>query len=759
MMNELELSRIDDSKFNSVITPVKREKKIHENPLIIGFDAKAHYLGSRRSLLSLHFCTKGQLGICFLYGGNRQLELVEENNIKYSFETLTDYIVHFISELEIQQDIDCIYLVTHDAKDELSHFVIPQNYKFRSINKGLCLEGKIKVGPQDREIRLKVIDLYSLTSKSLSTITKYTGLPGPIEKDYAQSDKVSTADINISEQLDSILFDPYYFRDARITYEAYTRLRADYIEKHQVDILNFYTLSSVAGYLFRRDHLDKPAAKSKVLREPRGQKKSLCDGSNKYYEVLQKKEIFDGDLNVRKCSMLAYHGARIETFCRGRFEDKKLIYYDVDSLYPSSAILQPLPVASTRWIKYSKRNAVMFLKKAEGFVEVEFRYSPDTLYPCLPVSGLRDGILYFPISGTTYCTISELRMAIKLGLKDYKILSGYGFYPTKRNREHPLAIFMNDLLERKQRSDRGSLEYSMYKMQMNSLVGKFAQRDKNSKTLSMLREGSISRDAYGKIDKFRKSTVGSLWYPEWASLILGKARALMSEFISKGTYFVSSDSVLLPADTDINCDSLQQLRSVGSDLRKEFSVDHGIIIRARLYVLNPLNENPKERHLARHAVSCEPEEFSQIMTEGYMTRHIPNLSFTSKKAVKYEKSLLEGKELNSIEMKESKIDIKWDGKRKLFKEVVNPFADFSWSEALDAEEVENNGMRRPPKEKPGRKPGKKLDTAKKRDIVRLYEEGKKQREIVEELEVSKGYVSKVLHRIVMKEETKMKLTN
>ena len=355
--------------------------------------------------------------------------------------------------------------------------------------------------------------------------------------------------------------------------------------------------------------------------------------------------------------------------------------------------------------------------------------------------------MYFPLSGTTHCTISELRMAIKLGLSDYKILSGYGFYPIKRERQHPLASFMNDMLERKQQSEKGSLEYTMYKMQMNSLVGKLVQRDKNNETLRMLHEGTISKDVYGKVDNFRKSKVGSLWYPEWASLILGKARALMSEFISKGTYFVSSDSVLLPKDIDINCDSLDELRSVGSNLRKEFDVDHGVIIRARLYALNPLNKNPGQRHLARHAVSCEPEEFRKIITEGYETRNIPDMSFTSKRTVKFEKSLLEEKELNSIDTKESSIDIKWDGKRKLHEEVNNPFRDFSWTEPLTYDEINNNEMRKAPKMKPGRKQGKKLATAKKREIAVLLQQRKKQNEIAEELGVSKGYVSKVFKEI------------
>ncbi len=743
-MNELELSRIDDSKYNSVITPVKREKKIHENPLIIGFDANLYPYKGMFQYLSLSFHVDGETRRYFANDIYYPYNTPHTCNGKYTIKLLSDYIFHFLSELKIEYDSDCIYLITHNANDELSHFDISKNYKLKPIGKGLCLEGTINNTLLNKDLKLRIIDIYSLINKSLKDIGNYIGIHRVTCNElFERLKELRFENLDISQLFDDDIFGNDCLMDAEITFEAFTRLRLFFVENHNVDMLNFYSLPSLAGYIFQRDHINKPTVRSKTIKEARKQKKTLSDGDEKYYDVPQKKEIFNGDLNVRKCSMLAYHGARIETFCRGRFEDKRLIYYDVDSLYPSSSILQPLPVANTRWVNYNKRNAEKFLNQAEGFVEVEFSYSPETFYPCLPVSGLRDNILYFPLSGITYCTISELRMAIKLGLSDYMILSGYCFYPTKREKQHPLASFMNDMLERKQNSEKGSLEYIMYKMQMNSLVGKLVQRDKNNETLGMLHEGSISRDVYGRVDNYRKAKVGSLWYPEWASLILGKARALMSEFICKGTYFISSDSVLLPKDIDINCDSLDELRSVGSNLRKEHDVDHGLIIRARLYALNPLNENPRQRHLARHAVSCKPEEFRNIMIEGYKTRNIPDMSFTSKKAVKYEKSILEGKHLNSMEKKESSIEIKWDGKRRLFKEVENPFCDFSWSRALDAKEVENNDMRRPPKLKPGRKQGKKLDTPKKRDIVRLYKEGKKQKEIAKELGISKGYVSKV----------------
>jgi len=641
----------------------------------------------------------------------------------YPFSFLIEHVYRFIEDVGLDDNQDTIYLISHYAHAEMANFMIPSDFKVTQISKGLFVEGKTKHPFADKTIKLRIIDLYSLFHMSLGELGNYFDIPK-----FTLDEIGGKSERYWKEHMDELLLDhpdvftKYALRDAEIADHAYTRLRDNFLEEYKVDLLHFKTFPSLASYVFRRDHLIEPIAKTKTIREAKKQSRVLENGDKVYDTVLQKREIYSGDLNVRYISMLAYHGGRIEAFYRGRIEHSSLIYYDVDSLYPSSSILQPLPLASTRWVKYSKRNSEKFIKRAEGFVEVEFTFPYNTTYPYLPVDGLRDGILYFPLTGTSYCTLSELRMAIKLGLQEYTIQSGYGFYPRKCEREHPLSDFMNDMVEKKREQKKGSLGYLTCKNMMNMFVGKLTERDHQ----------------YGTIKR-----AGTLWSPEWASLILGKARSLMAEFIAKGSYFISNDSVILPSYVNIKCDSLDELRSVGSDLREEFKVDHGVIIRARLYALNPLSNDPDNRHFARHAVSCSMQRFIEIVREGYENRDQPDLSYTSKKLVRYDNSVRAGKKLNSTEIKEGTIEIKWDGKRRLHEGIDNPFRDFSWSEPLTYEEVINNDMRKPPKRKPGRKPGKKLETRKKKDITRLFKGGVRKCDIAKELEISKGYVSKV----------------
>jgi len=103
--------------------------------------------------------------------------------------------------------------------------------------------------------------------------------------------------------------------------------------------------------------------------------------------VIQKLEIYDGGLDVRLSSLFSYHGARVESFYRGRLEDEKLTYYDVDSLYPSSAMLQALPCKDTEWINIqdigcnSNEELLDMILGCEGFVEVDFSFPENTGVP------------------------------------------------------------------------------------------------------------------------------------------------------------------------------------------------------------------------------------------------------------------------------------------------------------------------------------------------------------------------------------------
>jgi hypothetical protein len=284
---------------------------------------------------------------------------------------------------------------------------------------------------------------------------------------------------------------------------------------------------------------------------------------------------------------------------------------------------------------------------------------------------------------------------------------------------------------------------------MNTLIGKLAQRNEDKLGLDLVKEGYLDRSKYRKVtEKINKTrNVGSVWAPEWASLILGKARAIISEFVAKGSYFVSTDAVLLPSNTNINCKALRDLRKIGSDLEKEHDVDHGVLIKTRLYGLNPFETDPDKKHLARGGVHMLEDDFNQFLVDGYNNKSMPDLVYKAKRLVKYDEFVRTGKPLNKAVESEAEINPKWDGKRKLDKEVDNPFDDCSWSKPLTSEDVYSNPDRKQPKAKAGRKAGKKLKTDSKAKVKELIGKGLKQKDIVKQTGLSKGYVSKVVSEL------------
>lgn len=602
-------------------------------------------------------------------------------------------------------------------------------------------------------ITIHIKDLFSIFSTSLESIGEYIGI-GKLSLEGVGGKSENYWKHNMDELFKKHpdIFANYAVRDAQICFEAYIKVRQFFLEMYKVDILHFNTLPSIAGYIFRKDYLKESIAPTRTIELGINQKKKLADNQEKFYQIIQKQKIYDGDLNVRKTALFAYHGARVESYYRGRIEDAELSYYDIVSLYPSSATLQPLPCKDTSWFNLTglkETNPDLHLEllyKGEGFCEVEFSFPESTNYPCLPVSAPRDNILYYPLNGVSWCTLSELRLALRLGLSDYKVLSGYAFFPSEKELNHPLKRYMEEMLENKNNSAKGSIEYELFKLLMNSLVGKYVQRDEDSINLELVEEGLLNREAYNKVSRrtAKSRIVGSLWNPEGAALILGKARAIISEFVNLGAYFVSTDSVLLPSAVDINCTALEELRNVGSDLKKEFDVSHGVLIRTRLYALNPFEEDRNKQHHARHGVHCSPDEFLEIMREGYTSKEIPELTYSVKKLTKYKESIRTGRKLNSEHFYSSSISLKFDGKRKLLEPVENPFAQGSWSLPLNSLEIKNNKRRKAVRVKADRKRGSKVVTEKKKVIIKMYQEGFTQTEICDELSLSKGYVSKVV---------------
>jgi len=296
---------------------------------------------------------------------------------------------------------------------------------------------------------------------------------------------------------------------------------------------------------------------------------------------------------------------------------------------------------------------------------------------------------------------------------------------------------------------------------MNSIIGKFNQKNPEIGLTEvqsfMLRKGLSLEEMSRWLSDYRlrgliakPRSVGACWAPEWASLITGRARALMAEFIAKGSLFCSTDSVLLPRKTNLECEALTQLRSVGSDLQKEFDVDTVFIARTRLYALMKGGKIVKN---ARHGTIASEEGFNDVVLKCLEAGRDLELPVQKIHLAGLKEVFKKGKRLGEEELLERKILWGWDDKRILANRDISIFTEHGETipheDAVDLirkakEEIQM--AKQPRKELKATRVGRprKLTEDAVKEIVKLHRQGVPIRELANKYYVSVGAV----HRII-----------
>jgi len=710
-----------------VLKPIQPHKRM-DKVSILGFDTEFH----EDRLLSVQLALTDN-------EGKLKSKCIMENLEGYDAKRLLKDALDFMLECGVQP-FNRIYLIAHFAIADIGKLKdCLKDFKFREINRAMHAEFMIPESQNEKELqfkelslgdfRLRIIDLFAYYPNALKKIGEMIGLP-KLEADRANILKFY--------QDNPEGFRAYAVRDAEIALKAFMSLR-DFLWNHyKVEILKSPTIASIASHIFRIGYLQEPPSPYAILTKYHPYRTKKGEWSTRGAKEFR----YAGSLDLRKLALLCYWGGRAECFIHG-FIKGKFKLYDVVSLYPSVSMLQPLPNKDTEWFPISMNN---FKNEGlEGFVCVEFEFPESTRYPCLPVHGVLKDRLYFPLKGISYCTMSEVREALGLGCKIKKI-EGYGFIPSEKEFNHDLKAFMKEMLELKSQSPKGSIEHETYKLIANALIGKLAQRRAEDNL-------DYAQELYAlhgvPLDKFRfkgREKVGSTWAPEWASLILGKARALMSQFINKGALMTVTDSVLLPINANVECEALKELKKVESDLHAEpYEIERALIVRTRLYaLLDAKSEIVKEAH---HAVHLTSEQCKEIFEKALEMGYDPDIEGNRDHIVKLREALLKGKPLGSSEMKPSRIYFKWDYKRVLSHEPINMFREYSDTKPIDdVVKSESDAFtvmkHQRAKAKRGRPREYPLELAER--VKALKAQSKSYRQIAKSLGISLGQVQRII---------------
>jgi hypothetical protein len=685
--DEVENLKVKDLKH--VLLPLKRGRML-KNYVDIGFDTEytSEDNSAERELISLQFSLgKGKSRVYYV---NKQEGI--------SSEELLNYAVRFLNEEGVEPKRH-IFLIAHYAIAELSkindfydEYTAEKGYKTRpkvsQFNKAVRWERRFG------DLTLHINDLYGHMKASLEKIGAGLGYEKVRIEVGGKDHQHWITHMKELKEKHRDTYKAYAVRDAEIAIEAWKALKQKY-EPLNLDPHLYTTYTSLAVASFRRQMTKLPC---KTTKEPILTRQKMKQG---WREHIAKKTVFNGNLNVRLLAALSYWGGNNQAFARGHFKDIDATYYDFISLYIIAGIIQPLSYEDTEYRRLKLKDVT---DAYEGFCQVEFEFPNEQNYPCLPVQENYYPKLMFPLKGTSYCTLAELRQALELGVKA-KSFKGYGFYPEENEIEHDLKPFLAGMLKRKSELEasgkRGNTDYNIEKAKMVGIIGRFAYR-RPSHTAEditrLLHESGLRSEEFRRYGKkkairalYTKSEVGGSWHVEWASLIVGRARAMTASVIPQGEkcFLISTDGGMWLGDPKFNQTKLhKEISKFHSGIRLEGKLDELWVARNRLYVAWNKGE---VLHLAMMgiAVPGRGEEkkvnFQKMITESLEAgKEIYNEAETWR-LTGLNDYIHDGVPLNSVQRKTRKISWRPDGKRKLEKD-INAFKEHAYTRPYETVE-------------------------------------------------------------------------
>ncbi|MFW6046659.1 MAG: DNA polymerase [Candidatus Woesearchaeota archaeon] len=667
-MHESEIKSYGKNEKYLYKSDLKKSKK-HSlmKALIVGFDTE--YDSKTNELYSIQLSIKGhkyffdyrdkKLDFDKLY--KHTIDICKEHNINYGEDHVSSFIYSaFFSIAEGQ------HLAYNKSEIEIIEYG-QGNYDFcYSPNTGQTM---------------RILDLQVwFRGSSLAKVAKKFGYKKLDNRtDKFDITKVTRETVDIPEFREYAIHDPY------LTENILRDLRKEFWNLWEIDILRMRTPAASSMHLFKRDYL--------------------------------KENIEMKNTKIRRLSLLCSWGGNNQCFKRGDYNfsgTKKLFYeYDAVSMYPNACLqLKKLP-RQEDWKLCRNLKAFTDPVNIGGICKIGFEFPDEIDYPCLPV--FYEGKLIYPLKAKEcYCTLEEVKLALEM---DCKIKFFHGFIYEDGITDLPDYLKM--LLEKKSDMTKTGdlIRRTLYKLMMNSIIGKFTQKvnkynindfkiwaeglevpiytlmnthnvDKSIARHLLIQaknEGEITLKEFGKYltnyelfvkdfgEPVRKSlSLGSGYYPEWNTLILGYARATLARaFWEKGAYVGTTDSFITdqdPADGYIEKHNKKtgELMKIGyfdcNGIRFEFerTGKRLVSVRTRLYAL--FDEKNEIGHMAYHGISSF-KTAKEFLGAPDWTK--PYRKYNAKHMIKIRESLRRNKPLASTEIIEKKVSWGWDNKRRL----------------------------------------------------------------------------------------------
>lgn len=389
--------------------------------------------------------------------------------------------------------------------------------------------------------KLKFIDTMNFCPFSVETWGRILNFP-KMEKPYF------IGDIPKNSAEESYLRD-YNLNDSRITYKAMQFLQKGYNELNGNLRI---TAPSSSMWLYRKNFQKIP------YRQP-------------------ERELLDLLYN-------AYYGGRNEVIKRGLA--KNLKYYDYNSLYPS-VMLRSYP--EPNHYKHTKSFDNATIEYYEGVAHVEI-IAPDLYIPYLPLRIEKpEKKLIFPTGKFSgWFSFFELREALKLGYKITKRKEAIIYYKLfEPFKEYILKMY--DL--RKEYKKQDNPMEILFKLNMNSLYGKFGQNIKDKEIIihadnikyTMLKEADFINKVgnFYILKKAFNAKIPAFVNPIFSIYTTAYARDTLYKGIAKTNndiYYYDTDSIITHKEFSVSLEL--------GDLKKEYDIRRAIFVKPKMYIID-----------------------------------------------------------------------------------------------------------------------------------------------------------------------------
>ena len=562
-----------------------------------------------------------------------------------------------------------------------------------------------------------IIDTYAYFVASLDDVADSIGMKkGKLETPDGKGHSENILRMKEVKKKWPNIFWEYATNDSVILIAAFTKLRQFYRNDLDIEILNTFqhpTLASAAVYLLRKRFLaPERIAAAPYVDRVESYSRSSESGSDTWLQRQRKTRVLDEDFqSIRWFGCRTYMGARREANYCG-FIDKPVTMLDYKGMYNVCGQYQPLPIFSkgtrgnepyqTPWkrltAKFDDKATLNEILKMEGFVRIKgYKHPQGCQFPIVADQQEYAKRLLWPLEGSKvdgelpFFTIFELRLAIENFGVTFDEVTAYGFIPSEREINHPARKYLEYFNKMKDdaQARNDSFTENMAKLFSNALIGKFVQATEDDDTLEEI-YGILKRDKdykstrrQGKPEPKHKK-LATFFTPEWAALILGRARGLLGlTFASLEPITGHTDSAVFFSGQSKQDQAIAAVAPYGGKLEVKWKADGFWIMRSAVYIalkkkdglwqilLDEGNPNPKKRKkplLAHHAISVSNlAEFYQPVIDA-----INNKTSWKEKVVVHKSSLAtlkteldRGIPLGCQYLKEAEVKLMWDFKRVL----------------------------------------------------------------------------------------------